>query len=61
MLHAFKMFYPFLQLLQDDLKSYLEKRSGKYVHLQVHEVCRLINIKGDYVSIVEEWLHDKGF
>jgi Mitochondrial large subunit ribosomal protein (Img2). len=50
-----------LQLLQDELKSYLEKRSGKYIHMQVHEVCQHVNIRGDYVRIVEEWLQDKGF
>ncbi|XP_069684356.1 large ribosomal subunit protein mL49 [Periplaneta americana] len=47
--------------LQDDLKCYVEKRSGKYISLQVQEVAGHINIKGDYVRIVEEWLQDKGF
>lgn len=47
--------------LHDDLKVYLEKRSKKYVHMQIQEVSGHINIKGDYVSIVEEWLQDKGF
>lgn len=51
----------FFQALHDDLKKYLEDRSKKYVQLQVQEVCGHINIKGDYVSIVEEWLQDKGF
>ncbi|PSN51700.1 putative 39S ribosomal protein L49 [Blattella germanica] len=48
--------------LQDELKSYLGKRSGgKNIYMQVHEVCRQINVKGDYVNIVQEWLQDKGF
>jgi Mitochondrial large subunit ribosomal protein (Img2). len=29
--------------------------------MQIQEVAGHINIKGDYVSIVEEWLQDKGF
>lgn len=51
----------FFQALHDDLKIYLENRSKKYVHMQIQEVSGHINIKGDYVSIVEEWLQDKGF
>lgn len=47
--------------LHDDLKKYLEDRSKKYVYLQIQEVSGHINIKGDYVSVVEEWLQDKGF
>lgn len=55
--------YPplFFQALHGDLKAYLENRSKKYVHMQIQEVSGHINIKGDYVSIVEEWLQDKGF
>jgi hypothetical protein len=49
------------QALHDDLKKYLEDRSNKYVYLQIQEVLGHINIKGDHVSIVEEWLQDKGF
>jgi hypothetical protein len=62
----FKLFYIctsplFFQALHDDLKVYLENRSKKYIHMQIQEVSGHINIKGDYVSIVEEWLQDKGF
>jgi hypothetical protein len=55
----FVLFY--YQALHDDLKEYLEDRSKKYVYLQIQEVSGHINIKGDHVSIVEEWLQDKGF
>jgi hypothetical protein len=51
----------YYQALHDDLKKYLEDRSKKYVYLQIQEVSGHINIKGDHVSIVEEWLQDKGF
>jgi hypothetical protein len=43
------------------LKKYLEDRSKKHAFLQVQEVSGHINIKGDHVSIVEEWLQDRGF
>nr|CAD7206966.1 unnamed protein product [Timema douglasi] len=46
--------------LESDLKKYLLK-SNKHITTQVHEVCGQINIRGDYVTQVQQWLLDKGF
>ncbi|KAJ9596474.1 hypothetical protein L9F63_012513 [Diploptera punctata] len=48
-------------LFQEELKKYLEERSGKHMFLRVHEVCQHVYIKGDNGSMVEEWLLEKGF
>ncbi|XP_012264333.2 probable 39S ribosomal protein L49, mitochondrial [Athalia rosae] len=46
--------------LEADLKKYLEEQSGKRVATQIHEVVGQVNVKGDHVIRIKEWLDKKG-
>ncbi|XP_047028013.1 probable 39S ribosomal protein L49, mitochondrial [Helicoverpa zea] len=48
-------------LMNDEIKSFLKEKNGRYVETRVHEVGRFIEAKGDYVNDLREWAHSKGF
>ncbi|XP_013136263.1 PREDICTED: 39S ribosomal protein L49, mitochondrial [Papilio polytes] len=48
-------------LLNDILKTHLKESAGQYVETRVHELGKFIEVKGDYVNIVRDWAHSKGF
>ncbi|XP_063229363.1 large ribosomal subunit protein mL49 [Bacillus rossius redtenbacheri] len=47
--------------LGEELKSFLAKENNKLIQIQVQEVYGHINIRGDYVTQVYNWLLNKGF
>ncbi|XP_068631002.1 large ribosomal subunit protein mL49 [Battus philenor] len=48
-------------LFNDIIKAHLKETSGKYVETRVHELGQFIEVKGDYVNILRDWAHSKGF
>ncbi|KPI90970.1 putative 39S ribosomal protein L49, mitochondrial [Papilio xuthus] len=48
-------------LLNDTLKAHLKETAGKYVETRVHELGKFIEVKGDYVNVIRNWAHSKGF
>jgi large subunit ribosomal protein L49 len=46
--------------LEAELHELIEKRTGKTVYSQINEMNRQIQFKGDYVTLIEKYLFDKG-
>ncbi|CAH0625242.1 unnamed protein product [Chrysodeixis includens] len=48
-------------MLNDEIKSYLKQKNGRYVETRVHEIGRFIEAKGDHVHDLMQWAYSKGF
>lgn len=48
-------------LFNDDIKSYLKKKTKRHVETRVQEVARFIEVKGDHVNDLIKWAYSKGF
>ncbi|CAK1583055.1 unnamed protein product [Parnassius mnemosyne] len=48
-------------LLNDEIKIYLKEAAKRYVETKVHELGKFIEVKGDYVNVLRDWAHTKGF
>ncbi|XP_064603513.1 large ribosomal subunit protein mL49-like [Liolophura sinensis] len=44
-----------------DLRAYLEEKAGKKLYTQVHEVARLVRVKGSFVENTSDFLVQQGF
>lgn len=47
--------------MEADLHQLIEKRAGRRVYSRINEMNRQIVFKGDYVTLVQKYLLDKGF
>lgn len=47
--------------LEQDLNQLIEQRVGQRVFSQINEMNRNIRFKGDFVTLIEKFLRDKGF
>lgn len=47
--------------LESQLKKYLGDKTGKAIGVRVNELIGEIKFRGDYVSLVKDWLDKKGF
>jgi large subunit ribosomal protein L49 len=47
--------------LEEDLRRAIEARTGKRSYSRINEMNRTIFFKGDYVTLIEKYLVDKGF
>ncbi|XP_031849251.1 mitochondrial ribosomal protein L49 [Nomia melanderi] len=47
--------------LEAELKQYLETATNKIIGIRINELTGEIKLRGDYVSLVKEWMHSKGF
>lgn len=47
-------------LLEKELREYIERRVGKKIGSRVNELSGQIRYKGDYVTIVQDFLKAKG-
>jgi len=48
-------------ILEQDMKQYVQERTGHRIASQINEFAGLIKLKGDYVNHVKEWMNTKGF